>query len=60
MKLPLPNVEFWKSRLALCEPFAICNRPVVALSNGGSRRGDIFDVDRIAGGKIFEKRPRVA
>ena len=31
LKVPLPSVDVWKSRLAVCEPFAICNKPVLEL-----------------------------
>ena len=31
LKAPLPKVEVWKSRLAVCEPLTICNRPVTEL-----------------------------
>jgi hypothetical protein len=31
LKVPLPSVDVWKSRLAVCEPLAICNKPVLEL-----------------------------
>ena len=31
LKVPLPKVEVWKSRLAVCEPLTTCNSPVTEL-----------------------------